>query len=53
MILNQDIELLGNHMFDGILSLVWKKRLEKLLPQRFAIPVVTLNAAPNMLETFP
>ena len=50
LILQQDIELLGDHMFDGILSLVWKKGLEKLLPQQFSIPVVTLNAASNMLE---
>ena len=53
LILQQDIGLLGDHMFDGILSLVWKKGLEKLLPQQFSIPVVTLNAAPNMLENIP
>lgn len=48
-----DIVLLGNHMFDGIVSLVWKKGLEKLLPQNFAIPILTINAASNTLENIP
>jgi len=48
-----DIALLGDHMFDGIVSLVWKEGLEKLLPQNFAIPVLTINAASNTLENVP
>ena len=53
LIPHQDIATLGDHMFDGILSLVWQEGLEKLLPQHFSIPVLTLNAASNMLENIP
>ena len=53
LIPQQDIALLGDHMFDGILSLVWKEGLEKLLPQNFAIPMLTLNATANTLENIP
>lgn len=48
-----DIALLGNYMIDGIVSVVWEKGLEKLLPQDFAIPILTLNAASNTLENIP
>ena len=48
-----DIALLGNYMIDGIVSVVWKEGLEKLLPQDFAIPILTLNAASNTLENIP
>jgi LacI family transcriptional regulator len=40
-------------MIDGIVSVVWKEGLEKLLPQDFAIPILTLNAASNTLENIP
>ena len=49
----KDIELLGNYMFDGILSLAWKKGMEKTLPQKFAVPIITINASSNMLESVP
>jgi len=48
-----DIALLGDHMFDGIVSLVWKEGLEKQLPQSFGIPILTINAASNTLENIP
>ena len=48
-----DIALLGDLMIDGIVSLVWKEGLEKLLPLNFAIPVLTINAASNTLENVP
>ena len=48
-----DIALLSNYMIDGIVSVVWEKGLEKLLPQDFAIPILTLNAASNTLENIP
>lgn len=53
LITEQDLDLLWNCMFDGIVSLVWKKGLEKSLPQNFAVPIITINAASNMLETIP
>ena len=53
LITDRDIDLLGNCMFDGIISLVWRKGLEKILPQKFAIPIITINAASNMLENVP
>ena len=48
-----DIALLGNYMIDGIVSVVWKEGLEKLLPLNFAIPILTINAASNTLENIP
>ena len=48
-----DIALLNDHMYDGIVSLVWHEGLEKLLPQSFALPVLTINAASNTLENIP
>ena len=48
-----DISLLGDHMFDGIVSLEWDEGLEKMLPQNFAIPILTINAASNTLENIP
>ncbi|MBO4632631.1 MAG: LacI family DNA-binding transcriptional regulator [Lentisphaeria bacterium] len=53
LIPHRDIALLGDHMFDGILSLEWKVGLEKFLPENFAIPVLTLNGASNTLENIP
>ena len=48
-----DISLLGSHMFDAIISLEWDEGLEKMLPQNFAIPILTINAASNTLENIP
>ena len=48
-----DIPLLGDRMFDGIISLVWKKGFEKLLPQRFSIPTIILNGPANPMENIP
>ena len=53
LISEPDIALLGDHMVDGIVSLVWKEGLEKLLPQNFGLPILTLNAASNTLENIP
>ena len=53
LIPTQDISLLGDHMFDGIVSLEWDGGLEKMLPQNFAIPILTINAASNTLENIP
>ena len=48
-----DIPLLGDRMFDGIISLVWKKGFEKLLPQKFSIPTIILNGPANPMENIP
>ena len=48
-----DIALLGDRMFDGIISLVWEKGFEKLLPQRFSIPTIILNGPANPMENIP
>ena len=48
-----DIALLGDRMFDGIVSLVWQEGLEKSLPQNFAVPILMLNATSNTLENIP
>ena len=45
-----DIALLGDRMFDGIVSLVWKEGIEKLLPQKFSIPTIILNGPANPME---
>lgn len=49
----EDIAILGDHMFDGIVSLVWKDGFGKLLPQKFSIPTITLNAQANPMENIP
>ena len=48
-----DIAILGDHMFDGIVSLVWKDGFGQLLPQKFSIPTITLNAQANPMENIP
>ena len=53
LISEQDIAMLGDRMFDGIVSLVWQEGLEKLLPQSFAIPIIILNGEANPLENIP
>ena len=53
LIPHQDIAVLGDHMFDGIVSLVWQEGLEKSLPQNFAVPILMLNATSNTLENIP
>ena len=53
MVTYKDIELLKNYMFGGIVSLVWTKGLEKTLPQMFPVPILTVNAASNKLESVP
>lgn len=53
MISHQDIDLLGDYMFDGIVSLIWEKGMEKILPQKFSVPIITVNAPSNMLESVP
>ena len=50
LIHEQDLALLSDRMFDGIVSLVWKEGLEKLLPQSFTIPVIVMNGASNKQE---
>ena len=53
LVAEQDIALFEDHMFDGIISLVWKEGLEKTLPQNFVIPILTINAASNTMENIP
>ena len=53
LIAEPDIAMLGDRMFDGIVSLVWKEGLEKLLPQSFSIPIIILNGAANAMENVP
>ena len=53
MISHYDIDVLEDYMFDGIISLIWKKGMEKKLPQKFAVPIITINAPSNMLESVP
>ena len=53
LIAQEDIALFDHFLCDGIVSLVWKKGLEKILPKKFSIPIITINAASNMLESVP
>ena len=48
-----DIELLCDQVFDGIVSLDWYEGLEKILPENFAIPIITINAPSNPQENIP
>ena len=53
LISEPDIAMLGDRMFDGIVSLVWKEGLEKQLPQSIAAPIIILNGAANAMENIP
>ena len=53
MISHHDIDMLEDYMFDGIVSLIWGKKMEKILPQKFVVPIITINAPSNMLESVP
>ena len=41
----RDIQALGDHMFDGIISLVWQESEVLSLPHEYPIPIVSVNAA--------
>ena len=45
-----DIAVLGDHMFDGIISMVWLEGEVLSLPQEYPIPMVSLNSAFSMPE---
>lgn len=45
LIPEKDIQVLGDHMFDGIISLVWKAGDVLTLPHEYPIPIVSVNAA--------
>ena len=49
----EDIALLGDHMFDGIISMVWDEGFEQQLPQSFSVPTVILNGPANLREGIP
>lgn len=53
LIMECDIDLLGNYMFDGIITLAGRKKMEKILPQKFSKPIIAINSASNMLEAVP
>lgn len=50
MIPEEDISLLADYRVDGIISMVGEKGMEKILPNNFAIPILTINSASNTLE---
>ena len=49
----QDLQVLNDHMFDGIISMVWNEGKILQLPKQNPIPVVALNAAFNVSENIP
>ena len=50
LIPEEDISLLADYRVDGIISLVGQKGLEKILPNNFSIPILTINSTSNTLE---
>ena len=45
-----DIDVLGDHMFDGIISMVWQEGKVLTLPREYPIPIVSLNSAFSVSE---
>jgi LacI family transcriptional regulator len=50
IISEKDLAVLNDHMFDGIISMVWNEGEILQLPKKNPIPVVALNAAFNRQE---
>lgn len=46
----KDIEVLGDHMFDGVISMVWLEGEVLSLPQKYPVPIVALNSAFSVPE---
>ena len=45
-----DLEVLQDHVYAGVISIVWTAGLEKQWPEEHATPLVVLNAASNPRE---
>ncbi len=45
-----DIQVLGDHMFAGVISMVWKEDDVLALPREFSLPVVSLNVTFSVME---
>ena len=45
-----DSEILQDHIYDGVISIVWNEGLEKQWHEKYATPLVVLNAASNLRE---
>ncbi len=45
-----DIAVLADHMFDGVISMVWIEGEVLALPREYSIPIVSLNSAFSMSE---
>lgn len=50
LIPESDLAVLGDHMFDGIITMVWREGEVLTLPREYDIPIVSLNAAFSVLE---
>ena len=50
LIPESDLAVLGDHMFDGIITMVWLEGDVLTLPREYDIPIVSLNAAFSALE---
>ena len=53
LISKEDIAMLSDCVYDGIVLLDWEGGLEKLLPRSFSIPIISLNSPANTLENIP
>ncbi len=47
---DDDIDILYDHIYAGVISIVWVAGLEKRWPLEHSTPLVALNAAPNQHE---
>lgn len=50
IVVSKNIEFIHEHSYSGVISTVWESGLEKFWPLEHNLPLVALNAAPNIIE---
>ena len=50
IVVGKNVETLHEHAYSGVISTIWTAGLEKQWPQEHTLPLVVLNAAPNISE---
>jgi LacI family transcriptional regulator len=50
IVISKNVEFIHEHSYSGVISTVWESGLEKFWPREHNLPLVALNAAPNIIE---
>ncbi|MBR7131856.1 MAG: LacI family DNA-binding transcriptional regulator [Lentisphaeria bacterium] len=53
LIPESDVAVLDDHVFDGVILLAWKSGEMLKLPEKYSIPVISLNAAYSVQDNIP